>query len=363
MAADPAAVGLERAHGAFDDRVGGLEVARVREQADSDLAARRLAAAFGAEVVLDVAAATFGIEDDCFVETLALELPQDALVRHADGVGEHIEPAAVGHAEDDVLGAGRSGDVDRLVEHRHHHVEAFERELFLPEECPAEVLLEAFGVRQAGEQAELFVRGQRLAVAARLDGEAQPDALLVLGEVLDLEGHRSAVGLLKVRQSLGERLAGNVDAEQRRGDARLQLRRERRLETVRLERRVAHRLGAERVEARGEMAVGAVGLDERHRGCDAAEQEVVGSGRRGRRAGSGRRAGCGGDTVDEPRKARDAGGDGGVAALEQCTPFRRDVARIVEVFLEEHAGIASVAGVDFGVAHVESGGTTRWSAA
>ena len=62
----------------------------------------RLVLADRAEVVLHVARAlrARGIE-------LALELAEDLRVRLADDVGEHVEPAAVGHAEHDVAHARR----------------------------------------------------------------------------------------------------------------------------------------------------------------------------------------------------------------------------------------------------------------
>ena len=113
------------------------------------------------------------------------------------------------------------------------------------------------------------------AVAAGLDRLAQPDALLVVGDVLDLVRDRPAVGLAQPRQHLGERLARRRTGAVPGRDARLELRRQRRLEALGLERRVAERLGAERVEPGGEVAVRAVRLDERHRGGDAAEQLVV----------------------------------------------------------------------------------------
>ena len=47
---------------------------------------------------------------------------------------------------------------------------------------------------------------RRLAVAARLDRLAQPDALLVVGDVLDLVGDRAAVDLAQPRVRVGERL-------------------------------------------------------------------------------------------------------------------------------------------------------------
>ena len=166
----------------------------------------------------------------------------------------------------------RAAELDRLVEHRHEHVEPLDRELLLAEERPAQVLLERLDRRQPLEQPPLLVRGERLAELARLDRPAQPSPLLVVGDVLDLVRNRPAVGLLEQRQRLGERLGRNVEAEQLGGDLALELGRQVRGNAVGVERRVADRLRAERVEPRREVAVGAVRVDERHRRRHGSEQ-------------------------------------------------------------------------------------------
>src|SRR5205823_2827848 len=115
------------------------------------------------------------------------------------------------------------------------------------------------------EEAYLFVPGQRPAVLARLDYLSEPDAALVVRDVLDFVGDRPAVRLAEAGQRVGERLGRDVETKERRRDARLELRRQLRDETLRIERRVADGLRAERIEPRGEVAVHAVRLDERHR--------------------------------------------------------------------------------------------------
>ena len=82
-------------------------------------------------------------------------------------------------------------------------------------------------------------------------------------DVLDLVGDRAAVGLAQVRQRVFEVLARDVDPQDLRRDAPHQLRRQ--VDRVGVERRVADRVLPERVERRGEVAVGAVGLDQRRR--------------------------------------------------------------------------------------------------
>ena len=228
------------------------------------------------EVVLDVARAALGVGCDRVDRPLAFELAQDVLVRHADRVREHVETAAVRHAHHDIVRARLGRQLDRLVEHRDHHVEALERELLLAEEPLAQEPLHPLHLAETAEERLLLLDGERLPVVTRLDRLPQPHALLVVGEVLELVGDRSAVRLAELRQHVGERLARHVHAQVRGRDARLQLGRQLRLEPQRLQRRIADGLRSERVEARREVAVCAVRLDERHRGGDPAEQLRVG---------------------------------------------------------------------------------------
>ena len=100
-------------------------------------------------MVLDVAAAALGVDDERVVGALALELAQDRLVRAADGVDERVQPAAVRHPDHDLVRAALGRELDRLVEHRDEHVEPLERELLLPEERAPQVLLEPLDLRRA----------------------------------------------------------------------------------------------------------------------------------------------------------------------------------------------------------------------
>ena len=273
---------------ALDHRVDGLQMAWVRAERDRDLARRGLPHPFGPEVVLDVAGAAFRIGGDCIDRSLALELAQDRLVGLPDRVREHAQPAAVGHPHHGLVRARFGGERDCLVEHRHHHVEALDRELLLAEERPAQVALEAFDLREPLEQALPLVGAQRLPVAARLDRLPQPYAPLVVGDVLDFVRDRPAVGRAQAGERIGERLAGDVEPEERGGDPRLQLGRQFRHQALGVKSRIADRLRAEWVEARREVAVHPVRLDQRHRRGHPTEEQIVG--RRGDGAdGRGRR--------------------------------------------------------------------------
>src|ERR671914_335975 len=98
--------------------------------------------------------------------------------------------------------AGRQ--LDRLVEHRHHGVEPLDRELLLPEEGLVEVVLERLDLGEPLQQAAARLGLERLAVLAGLDRLAQPHALLVVRDVLDLVGDRPRVGAAQVREGLGK---------------------------------------------------------------------------------------------------------------------------------------------------------------
>ena len=362
------AVGLLRAGAALDHRVDRLEMAGVRRQRDRDLAVARGARPLGADVVLHVAGAALVGGDDRVDRPLALELAQDLLVRASDDVREHVEPAAVRHADHDLVRARAGAQLDRLVEHRDHHVEALDGELLLPEERAAKVVLHPLDLAEPAEQAHALLVRQRLPVAAGLDRLPEPDALFVVGDVLDLVGHRPAVGLAEPRQRVGERVALDEEAEQRRGNPRLQLGRQLRDQPLGLQRRVAGRLRSERVEPCGEVAVHAERLDERHRGRDAADELVVDRGGRGsRRCGSGRRDGGGRglrdrgmavsavalEPLEQPRQAGIDGEHRLRVLLEERAPLGGDRCGVVEVLLEQQRGVARVQSVDIRSAHTE----------
>jgi hypothetical protein len=378
---------LLRARDALDDRVDSLEMARVRGEEDSCLAGARAAPADSAEVVLHVAARAFRRPRDRVDRPLALEFAKHFLVGPADDVREDVEPPAVGHADHDLVGARLGTQLDRLVEHRHHDVEALDRELLLPEELAFEVVLEALDLAQPLEQEPSFLGRERLAVAAGLDRVPEPDALLVVRDVLDLVRDRPAVDLAQLRQDVGERLALDADTQDGRGNLLLELGRELGNQQLGLQRRVADGLGAERVEIGGQVAVRPVGLDQSRCGRDCSEEGLVGLGPDGglrrrprlgrcgleRRLGRGRRlhrrhgdrfelrlrAGIGSprrrpvllfQRLEETSETGERLDERRVAALEECAPLLRNRLRILEVLLEQCLGIARVQSVD--VAHV-----------
>ena len=264
----------------------------------------------GAVVVLDVAGAAVGDRGDRLdrVERLrALELGQDRLDRAAEVVGEHAEPAAVGHPDHDLLGAVLAGQGRDLVEHRHDDVEALDREHLLAQVGLLEEALELEDLDQPGEQRR-FSSGERRPVGAGLDHLPQPHPLLVRGEVLDLVRDRAAVRIAHPRQRVEKRLALDPDPQDRGRDPRHQLRGQ--VEVLGLERRVALRLAAERVEAAARWPWVRYALSSEVAAWTACSSSRSGSAAttgapaRGARAGQRRRRGGGGMSAGDRRSAR-----------------------------------------------------------
>ena len=183
--------GLLGARATLDDRVDSLEVARVRDEPDADLPVRCRPRSVRRQVVLDVTRATLRVDRDRFDRPLAFELTEDVLVGHPDRVGEHVEPSAMRHPQDNFVSARFGGELDRLVEHRDHHVEALERELLLPEEALAQETLHPLHLTKPPVEGLLLLCCEGLPVPAGFDRLAKPDPLLMVGEVLELIGDRA----------------------------------------------------------------------------------------------------------------------------------------------------------------------------
>ena len=179
-------------------------------------------------MVLDVAGAALGIDDERVDRPLALELAQDRLVRPADRVGERVEAAAVRHPDHDLVRAVGRGELDRLVEHRHERRRALRARTASGRGTTCAGTARVPQPARGGGATRSASPARAAPEAPRLDRLPQPDALGVVGDVLDLVRDRAAVDLAQPRQRLEQGVAGDVEAQQPGGDPRLQLRRQRR---------------------------------------------------------------------------------------------------------------------------------------
>ena len=247
---------LARAHRPEHHRVHELEVAGV----EVEIQVERTTAAGGvgagiAHVVLDVA-----VPLDVLGQEAGLELAEDRLEGLAQDVGQHVEPPAVRHADDDLLGAGAGRDLDQRVEHRDERRGALEREALLARVAQVEELLEAVRHQELPQDAEPILGRKLRPVAGRLHPLLQPLAPLGVGDPHVLDPERATVGLgeggdeapegapeLALEGGGGDRprVIGRIEA-QRPG----------------VEERRAFGLAAERVEPRAQVALDPIVLDQ-----------------------------------------------------------------------------------------------------
>jgi hypothetical protein len=247
---------LLAAAAAEHDGVDELEVRRVRREHHAELLPRGGGVLVRvAHVVLHVAAAGGEGRGPRLVE-----LGEDLLQVLADDVGEHVQAAAMGHAEHELLHAERGARLEDLVEDGNERLAALEAEALLAHVAVGEEGLEAVGLKQLGEDAALGLGAELRCVARGLKALGEPGAAVGGADVEILDAHRAAVGRLEAGDDLAERR--RVGERQRAGVERL--RECAVVEADRLERELVGEgaRGAERVELRREVTERAVAVDE-----------------------------------------------------------------------------------------------------
>ena len=180
---------------ALDDRVHDLEVRRVEGQAQVNRAAAGGDVAGEALVVLHVAGRKVFLGG-------VVELREQVLGHLAEGVHEHVQAAAVGHADHDFLDAMGARALDDLVHRGDEALAALEREALLADVLGVEIALQALAGRQAVEDVLLLVSGEAGLAAHALQPFLPPALFHRLGDVHDLGADRPAVGLAQSLQDL-----------------------------------------------------------------------------------------------------------------------------------------------------------------
>ena len=106
-------------------------------------------------MVLDVARAQHVVDHG-----LALELGQDRGVGLAHDVGQHVEPAAMRHADDDLVAAELGRGADDRLQRRDRALAAVEPEALGARELDVQELLEALGLGEVLEDLALLLGGR-----------------------------------------------------------------------------------------------------------------------------------------------------------------------------------------------------------
>src|SRR5262249_59524011 len=117
-------------------------------------------------------------------------------------LGEHVEAAAVRHAERDVLYAERTAALDDLLQRRDHRFAAVEPEPLGSRELQVAELLEAFRLDQLVEDRALALAGEADLLVEAFDAFLDPALLLRVGDVHELDPERLAIGALQDRHDL-----------------------------------------------------------------------------------------------------------------------------------------------------------------
>ena len=135
-------------------------------------------------------------------EGTALEFMEDRPVRLAHHLSQHIEAAAMGHAQHDLLHAQRAAALDDLLQRGDHGFAAIKAEALGAGEAQIAETLEAFGLNQLGEDGALALAGEGDGLVRTLDPLLHPGLLDRVGHVHEFESDGVAIGAVQNRQHL-----------------------------------------------------------------------------------------------------------------------------------------------------------------
>ena len=111
----------------------------------------------------------------------ALELVEDGALRLAHHLRQHIEPAAMRHADDDLAHAERAAALDDLLQRRDGGFGAVETEAFGAGEFQVAEFFKAFGFDQLVEDGALAFAGEADLLVRTFDAFLDPALLRAVG--------------------------------------------------------------------------------------------------------------------------------------------------------------------------------------
>ena len=189
---------LARTHRAFNHRVDDLQVRGVERQGQVNRTTGGGDVGTEALVVLHVT------RGQVFHRGV-VEFGKQARGRLAQGVDQHVESAAVGHADHDFLHATRTRELNQLVHAGDEALTALQRKALLAHVFRVQVALQAFGRGQLLEDF-LFLLGVVHRLAALAFQLLLPPALLALvGRIHILDAHGAAIRLAQRIEQVAQR--------------------------------------------------------------------------------------------------------------------------------------------------------------
>ena len=123
----------------------------------------------------------------------ALEFVEQRAVRFAHHLRQHVQPAAMRHAEYDLLHAEIAAALDDLLERGDQRLSAVEAEALGAGVFDVEEFLEAFGLDELVENRALAFLGEADLLVATFDALLDPALLRRIGDVHELDAERLAI--------------------------------------------------------------------------------------------------------------------------------------------------------------------------
>ena len=187
-------------HPAFDDGVDEFEVAWVEGQAEVDALVPTGGEVRGeTHVVLHVAAG-----DVALGVRRAVELAENLVRALAENVGQHVEPAAVGHADDDFRHSELSAHVEQRVHHGDEALAAVDAEALGALVFGVDEGLEGLGHGELLEDVALLGFRERGPVLRMLHPGDEPAPPVAVEQRHELDADVAAVGAPQPVQQLPE---------------------------------------------------------------------------------------------------------------------------------------------------------------
>ena len=171
-------------------RVHRFEVAGVGLQREMDLPSIDLDIGAGAQMVFHIARAMHVIG----IGRAAFEFGEDLGVGLLDHIHEHVEPAAMGHADGDLIGAELGGGFDDRLHGGDGGFAAFKAESLGADIFAGAEGLEALGLGQLGEDLLFFGRGIEAVPGRALDALLDPAFLAGILDMHEFNADRAAIG-------------------------------------------------------------------------------------------------------------------------------------------------------------------------
>jgi hypothetical protein len=153
----------------FDHGINDLEVRRIVREHGVYVAARSAQIGREALVVLHI---TRTLEMAQVVH--ALEFGEQGRRSLTEQVHQHVQPPAVGHADDDLFDRRGTAALDEIVQKRDERIRAFKGKAFLAHVLRVQIALEALGGRELPQDVPALLGGKAVAQTPRLELVLQP---------------------------------------------------------------------------------------------------------------------------------------------------------------------------------------------